>query len=145
MLISDPKQRGILIVEDDWGPREALRYLLKSKSYANAHAARDGKEALDLMERLGEAIYLVILDIRMPVMDGMTFLRHIATSQTVPVGVIVATGHPSAEGQEAFARSGSPTVLPLDYISKPFELDDMVSSIARALERVHASRQPNAP
>ena len=37
-LIADPKHRGILVVEDDMGPREAMRYLLKSRSYANMYS-----------------------------------------------------------------------------------------------------------
>ena len=140
MLIPDPKQRGILVVDDDWGPREALRYILKSRAYVNAHFARNGQEALEKMEALGPDIYLILLDIRMPVMDGMTFLRRLATDCKHPVGIIAETGFPSPEGQEAFEKAGSPCVLPLDYIAKPFEMDDILKSIDTALERVHTER-----
>lgn len=140
MLIGDPTQRGILIVDDDWGPREALRFILKSRAYANVHFARNGQEGLEVMRTLGAAIYLVLLDVRMPVMDGMTFLRHLAADCTHPVGVIVATGFPTPEGQETFTHAGSRWVLPLDYIGKPFEMHDLLNSITAALERVHTDR-----
>ncbi len=142
MLIPDPKQRGILIVDDDWGPREALRYILKSRSYVNTHFAVNGQEALDKIDTLGTAVYLVLLDIRMPVMDGMTLLRRLAPSCTHPVGVIAVTGFPSPEGQAAFEQAGTACVLPLDYVSKPFDMEEILKSIAAALERVHAERVP---
>jgi len=140
-LIADPKQRGILIVEDDWGPREAMRYLLKSRSYANAHFAKNGKEALEQLAALGDAIYLILLDIRMPVMDGMTFLRHISQDCRFPVGVIAATGFPSPDGKREFLEIDSPNVIPLDYISKPFELTDMLDSVSRSLDCIHDRRE----
>ncbi len=139
-LIADPKQRGILIVEDDWGPREAIRYLLKSRSYANAHFARNGQEALDKIAALGSAIYLILLDIRMPVMDGMTFLRHLARDCHHPVGIIAATGFPSADGKREFLEVSTPNVIALDYISKPFELTEMLESVSRSLDHIHAQR-----
>ena len=52
-LIADPKQRGILIVEDEFGPREAMRYVLKSRAYVNMHFAQNGQEALDKLAALG--------------------------------------------------------------------------------------------
>lgn len=145
MLITDPKQRGILIVDDDWGPREALRFILKSRAYANAHFARNGQEALEKVATLGPDIYLILLDIRMPVMDGMTFLHRLAESCKHPVGVIVETGFPSPEGQEAFEKAGSPCVLPLCYIAKPFEMDDILKSISTGLDRIHAERAALQP
>lgn len=140
-LIADPKQRGILIVEDDWGPREAMRYLLKSRSYANVHFAQNGQEALDKLSALGSAVYLILLDIRMPVMDGMTFLRRFAGDCRHPVGVIAATGFPSPDGKREFLEIDSKNVIPLDYISKPFELSDMLESVFRSLDRIHTQRE----
>ena len=143
-LIADPKERGILIVEDDFGPREAMRYLLKSRSYANTHFAENGQDALDKLAALGGAVYLILLDIRMPVMDGMTFLRHIAQDYQYPVGVIAATGDPTPAGEQEFRKTGSPNVIPLDYVSKPFELTDMLENVSRSLDRIHTQREATA-
>jgi len=143
-LIADPKQRGILIVEDDMGPREAMRYLLKSGSYVNTHFAENGQDALDKLASLGSAVYLILLDIRMPVMDGMTFLRHIAQDCRFPVGVIAATGDPTLACKQEFLQSGSPNVIPMDYVSKPFELTDMLENVSRSLDRIHTQREASA-
>jgi FixJ family two-component response regulator len=70
----------------------------------------------------------------------MTFLRRFSTECKHPVGVIVSTGFPSPEGREEFEQAGTPRMLPLDYIGKPFEMDDILKSIANALERIHAER-----
>jgi len=143
-LIADPKQRGILIVEDEYGPREAMRYVLKSRSYANTHFAENGQEALAKLAALGSQIYLILLDIRMPVMDGMTFLKHLAQEDRVPVGVIAATGFPTPDGEQEFRKTGSPNVIPLDYVSKPFELTAMLDSVSRSLDRIHTQREASA-
>jgi len=140
-LIADPKQRGILIVDDEFGPREAMRYMLKSRSYQNVHFAQNGREALAQLSALGSAVYLILLDIRMPVMDGMAFLHHLAGDCHCPVGVIAATGSPSWDGKREFLEAATPNVLPLDYVGKPFELTDMLDSVSRSLDRIHAQRE----
>jgi len=140
-LIADPKQRGILVVDDELGPREAMRYMLKSRSYQNVHFAQNGREALAQLSALGDAVYLILLDIRMPVMDGMAFLHRLAGDCSCPVGVIAATGSPSTEGEREFLGAATPNVLPLDYVGKPFELTDMLDSVSRSLDRIHAQRQ----
>lgn len=144
-LIADPKQRGILIVEDELGPREAMRYMLKSRSYANVHFAQNGREALAQLSALGSAVYLILLDMRMPVMDGMTFLRHLAGDCRYPVGVIAATGFPSSDGKREFLESAMPNILALDYISKPFDLTGMLDSVANSLDRIHVQREAATP
>ena len=140
-LIADPKQRGILIVEDDLGPRESLRYMVKSRSYVNVHFAQNGQEALDQLVSLGGAVYLILLDLRMPVMDGLTFLRRLATDCRYPVGVIAVTAFPTPDGRRQFMEAGSPNVTPLDYVGKPFDLNDLLASVSRSLDRIHDRRQ----
>ncbi len=139
-LIADPKQRGILVVEDDLGPRESLRYMLKTRSYANVHFAQDGREAIDQLAAWGASAYLVLLDLRMPVMDGITFLRHIAAVCPHPMGVIAVTAFPTPAGKREFMEAGSPNVTPLDYVAKPFELADLLEIVSRSLDFIHAKR-----
>ena len=118
-----------------------MRCLLKSRSYVNAHFAQNGQEALDKLTALGSSVYLILLDMRMPVMDGMTFLRHISQDCRHPVGVIAATGFPSSNGKREFLEAGTPNVIAMDYIGKPFELTDMLESVSRSLDHVHAQRE----
>jgi len=127
MLIPDPKQRGILIVDDELGPREALRFILKTGSLSNIHFATNGQEALAAVSTLGPDLYLILLDMRMPVMDGMTFLGRLAGRQdTPPLGVIATTGHPSDSGRAEFLAAATPSVRPLHYLAKPYEIQDVL-------------------
>ena len=139
-LIADPKRRGILIVEDDLGPRESLHYLLRSCSYVNVHCAQDGQDAITQLASLGPAVYLILLDLRMPVMNGITFLHHLAGDCPHPVGVIAATALPTEDGKQQFMEACSTNLIPLDYIGKPFDLTDLLELVARSLDRIHTQR-----
>ena len=77
-------------------------------------------------------------------MDGMTFLKHLVQDNRVPVGVIAATGFPTPAGEQEFRKTGSPNVIPLDYVSKPFELTAMLDSVSRSLDRIHTQREAAA-
>ena len=63
----------VLVVDDELGPRESLRMLLKP-SYA-IQTAENGRTALDLLRRFQPDV--VIMDIKMPEMDGLELLRHV--------------------------------------------------------------------
>lgn len=100
----------VLIAEDD---RTALSYLsavVQRQGYQWV-AARDGAEALELFER--ECPDLVITDIQMPRMDGITLLQHIREKNT-DVVVIIITGEGSAESAARALHSGAN-----NYLQKP--------------------------
>lgn len=66
-------KNSVLIVEDDADLREAYVMILQSEGI-DVHAAQNGKEALDILEKKGDP-GIIFLDLRMPVMDGLEFLR----------------------------------------------------------------------
>ena len=68
--------RPILVVDDDEEMRKAIEETLHRKGYATV-SARNGKEALERIDEGG--LQLVVTDVRMPVMDGMTLLREART------------------------------------------------------------------
>src|SRR5215471_13446361 len=121
-----PKPR-ILVIDDDAGIRESLRMTLEYDGYDVAGAAT-GQEGLALVER--EAPDLVLLDVKMPGMDGLDVLTRLhSMHETLPVVMISAHGTPSS-AVEAI-RKGA-----LDFLEKPFESTDRLRvTIQNALEQ----------
>ncbi|MFF5976664.1 response regulator transcription factor [Streptomyces sp. NPDC012769] len=125
----------ILIVDDEPAVREALRRSLAFEGYATRDAV-DGLDALAAMESY--APDLVVLDVQMPRMDGLTAARRIrASGSTVPILMLTArdTVGDRVTGLDAGAD---------DYLVKPFELDELFARI-RALLRRSSYAAPSAP
>ncbi|MEV4427328.1 response regulator transcription factor [Streptomyces sp. R-07] len=127
----------ILIVDDEPAVREALRRSLAFEGYATKVAV-DGLDALAAMESY--APDLVVLDIQMPRMDGLTAARRIrAAGSTVPILMLTArdTVGDRVTGLDAGAD---------DYLVKPFELDELFARIRALLRRSsYASASAAAP
>jgi two-component system, NtrC family, nitrogen regulation response regulator NtrX len=121
-----PKPR-ILVIDDDAGIRESLRMTLEYDGYDIAGAAT-GQEGLALVER--EAPDLVLLDVKMPGMDGLDVLTRLhSMHETLPVVMISAHGTPSSAVDAI--RKGA-----LDFLEKPFESTDRLRvTIQNALEQ----------
>jgi CheY-like chemotaxis protein len=124
----------ILIVEDDGGTREALREILSDAGYS-VLSAENGKHALESVTATKTAPTLVLLDLAMPVMDGLAFLSRIPEySQLASVPVIVMSGD-----------SRAPQLSQRHYnvmavLSKPIDLSRMMELIRKHTER--PSHQP---
>lgn len=139
--IDDPKSRGILVVDDDPGPRVTLKYVLQSKQYSNLHFATDGVDALEKLEVLGSSVHVILLDMRMPRMDGLTFLKRLGEQDDGhPVGVIVMTGYPTPSGRQEVFKMETKRVRPLDYLAKPFEMNVVLDGVAKSLDAIHQMR-----
>jgi CheY-like chemotaxis protein len=113
----------VLIVEDDQALRDMLADLLDGSGYRTVTAS-DGAAGLDTLRQI--APDLVLLDVAMPIMDGLTFLRRRseeACRPTVPVVVM------SAHQRESEARK----LGAQQFISKPFDLDDLLGLVDRCL------------
>ncbi|MER5202937.1 response regulator transcription factor [Streptomyces sp. NPDC002825] len=127
----------ILIVDDEPAVREALRRSLAFEGYATRDAV-DGLDALAAMESY--APDLVVLDVQMPRMDGLTAARRIrAAGSTVPILMLTArdTVGDRVTGLDAGAD---------DYLVKPFELDELFARIRALLRRSsYASASAAAP
>jgi len=116
----------ILLVDDEEVVVRSLTRVLAGEDY-RVDAARDGAEAL---RRIGEESYdLVILDIMMPGIDGIEVLHR--TKESHPdLDVIMLTGLSQIESAVRAMKLGA-----LDYLSKPFDPDELKLTVARALER----------
>ena len=114
----------ILVADDDAVIRSNLRVLLAGEGYRVLEASN----GLQAEKMLGEpALSLVLLDLRMPERDGMELLRdHTDLWEDIPVIVITALGGSSA-AIEAMKLGA------FDYITKPFDLDEVIFAVRRAL------------
>jgi two-component system response regulator MprA len=127
--MAQPKK--ILVVDDEQQLSLAIKIRLESHGYRVA-TANDGRAALQAMEQ--DRPDLVILDILMPVMDGYTCLREMNTRfgrNAIPVVVLTARDRM----KDLFELEGIS-----DYVVKPFDHDDLLLRIERALKR-HAETQ----
>src|SRR5262249_22783089 len=115
-MIVIPEQRRILVVEDDESVRDVLALTLDVAGY-EVVAVRDGADALDLLESWQPD--LILLDLRMPVMDGWTFRREqMASNVLSDIPVVVLSGAQEA-GLECEKLSAA------GLIPKPFELREL--------------------
>ena len=120
-----PAER-ILIVDDEEGLRRLLvRVLVKSGH--EAIAVSGGAEAL--RQVAAEPFDLVITDIKMPEMDGLELLRQLKDFDPA-LPVIVMTAYGTVESAVEALRAGA-----YDYLAKPFEIDELKLTVAKALER----------
>lgn len=123
--------RTILIVEDEQVLRESLAELLSEEGYEVLQAA-DGKQAHDLI--LQRPADLVLSDVRMPEMDGITLLGHLrAAAPETPV--IMLTAYGTVQSAVDAMRRGA-----YDYLLKPVQFDDLLLKVGRAFEHVEAMR-----
>lgn len=120
----DEDKKMILVVEDEKPLRIALCNLLQDEGFCILEA-EDGKIALELMR--DNRPNLIITDLKMPKVDGMKLLKRIKEmDQSLPVIVITAYGT-SSTAIDAMKHGA------YDYITKPFDLDEVLLTVKRAL------------
>lgn len=120
--------RSILIVEDDALQREMLQNMLRTKLGFGSYLAEHGRAALSLIERDEKrTIKLAIIDVEMPVMDGFETLK-ILQQKSPSLPVIMLTGRKDAQSATRAMKLGA-----VDYISKPYEPERMLTTIRNAI------------
>ncbi len=123
----------VLIVDDEEQFTLNLARLLKFRGF-QVSTALDGFKALEAVEIKGP-FDMVILDLKMPGMDGMEVLERIRKFDE-KILVIVITGHATIETAIEAMKQGA-----YDFISKPFDLDHLRIIINRASEKIQFNRQ----
>ncbi len=118
----------VLIADDEEGVRESLNLVL-SDDY-DVTFAMDGEETLATLAR--EPFAVVLLDIKMPKLDGLEVLKRLKGSGPHPP-VLMLTAYQSVELAKEAVKLGA-----LDYLPKPFERDQILSAVRGAL---HATTQ----
>ena len=124
----DANKPHILIVDDELGPRESLKMILNP--YYNVHVAERGVQAIDILNKI--PVDLVTLDLKMPGLTGINVLEKVK-QRDPDIEAIIITGYGSLDTAIEGLRLGA-----FDYISKPFDVNHILSLVRRGLERRRA-------
>ena len=128
-------QKGtILIVDDELGPRESLRMILKP--LYDVYTASDGQEALQYLKS-EERFDLVTLDLRMPGLSGIDVLKEIKNLH-LDTAVVIITGFGTLPNAHEAIRYGA-----VDFISKPFNVTDIIAIVSKSIERRNYNKKIN--
>ena len=123
----------ILLADDEQPFVETMIKRLKKRD-VEAVPAFDGKAALACLEK-DDSIEVVILDIKMPVMDGMTALKEIKNRHPL-VEVIMLTGHATVETGIEGMKMGA-----FDYLMKPCDMEQLIAKVDEAARRKRRQEQ----
>ena len=126
----------ILVVDDEPNIAEALVYALRKNGY-QAEVATNGKEALDKVKAKKPA--LILMDIMMPVMDGITATKALRQDEHIrdlPVVMVTARGKESDIVKSLDCGAD-------DYVIKPFAVKDILKKIADTLEKAKKGTLPS--
>ncbi|MFB7257297.1 response regulator transcription factor [Streptomyces nojiriensis] len=126
----------ILVVDDEPAVREALRRSLAFEGYA-VQTAVDGLDALD--KAASYAPDLIVLDIQMPRMDGLTAARRLRASGSL-TPILMLTARDTVGDRVTGLDAGAD-----DYLVKPFELDELFARVRALLRRSSYAAAAQAP
>lgn len=119
------EKANILIIDDELGPRESLKMILKP--FYNVYTAERGGQAIEIINQV--PIDLVTVDLKMPGLPGTKVLEKIK-QKNPDIEAIIITGYGSMDTAIEGLRLGA-----FDYISKPFDVAHILTLVRRALER----------
>ena len=125
---------SVLVVEDDKNIADLLQMYLEKEGYSVTTAA-DGGQGLSKFRTIKPD--LVLLDLMMPVMDGWTLCKTIRAESQTPVIMLTAKGE--TDDKVAGLKSGAD-----DYITKPFEMKEVLARIEAVLRRADRTIAENA-
>ena len=121
----------VLVVDDDPGLRESCRLILEEQF--DVLDAVDGAQALEILR--GTQVDVVLLDVRLPGMDGLEVLEHVKAIDE-QTEVILVTAVKTVKTAVTAMKLGA-----FDYLTKPFEEEEVVAVVGRALERRALQRE----
>ncbi|MFO7821099.1 MAG: sigma-54 dependent transcriptional regulator [Lentisphaeria bacterium] len=122
--MAEEQNPRVLVVDDERNTREGLKRAFQHK-YQILLAA-NGKEGLEVLD--DNPIDVVLVDLRMPKMDGLTFIRKVNASENPPL-IIMFTAYGTMQIADEAMKEGA-----YDYLTKPLNLDNLEMVIDRGLE-----------
>jgi two-component system response regulator MprA len=131
------RQLHVVLAEDDRAVRESLTRAMTHEGY-RVDAVSDGAKALELLRQDAVQPNVVVLDVSMPVVDGLTVCRVLRSEGSrVPILMLTARTEPSdrVAGLDAGAD---------DYVPKPFELSELFARLRALVRRAHMDDAPVA-
>jgi two-component system cell cycle sensor histidine kinase/response regulator CckA len=113
----------ILLVEDEPAVRQLFAQALTRSGYA-VYEARNGQEAVKLFEQHGDAIDLLLTDLRMPYMGGAELAHHLRGRRR-SLKLLCISGYPGSLDPD----------LAADFLAKPFSRDDLLKKVREVLDK----------
>lgn len=117
-------QEKILVIDDELFVRELLQEFLIKEGY-KVYVAESGEKGINLVK--ATPVEIALIDLKMPGMDGISALKEIKKIAPGTIAIIL-TGYPTIDSSIEALRSGA-----YDYVVKPFKLNDLKNTIAKAL------------
>lgn len=111
----------LLVIDDSPTLRKLLRFYLKKRGYA-VHEAQNGKIGLEVMA--GETFDLIILDMNMPVMNGLAVLETLKKKDGFSVPILILSADKEEESKAAGIAFGASY-----YMTKPFKPEEVIARI----------------
>jgi two-component system nitrogen regulation response regulator NtrX len=133
-MVANVVQRGrvvaqrVLIIDDETGIREAIRMTLEYEGY-KVEEARSGQEGIDKAGRLDYDA--ILLDIKMPVLDGLEVLDNFK-SQKITSPVVMVSGHGDLQTAVECTKLGA-----FDFLEKPLNRDRLLLAVRNAIRQRH--------
>jgi two-component system response regulator FixJ len=125
--MSSFEQRVVHLVDDDEAIRRSVGFMLKTSGF-RVHSYENGLALLKARKELGDGC--ILLDIRMAGMDGLE-VQQTLQRDGIPLPVIIMTGHGEVTLAVKAMKAGA-----VNFIEKPFEKDDLLSSLEEGFDRL---------
>lgn len=129
----------VLLVEDNYINQQVALHMLTNAGFDTVIAA-DGRQALDILQR--ERFDLVLMDVQMPVMDGMEATRRVRALEgpMAQVPIIAMTAHAMTGMEESYRTAGMD-----DYVSKPVDRQSFIAKVSHWVGKQQATALPLGP
>lgn len=116
--------RKVLVVDDEPDILRLNRYILEARDFSVLEAG-NGKEAIVLFEKNADELELVVLDLTMPVMDGMDTFKYIKKIKP-DIKILLVTGYDDMWDLEELIEQENTEIL-----KKPYQIDDFMQVIGK--------------
>lgn len=130
--MTDAEMKRILVIDDEENLRLVLRKILSDEGYKVLEAA-DGAKGLEQLDK--DVIDYILCDVRMPRMDGLTFLKNLK-ERRIDIPVIMLSAYGTVESAVEAIKAGA-----FDYVFKPFQPDEILLTIKKAEEQVQLKNE----
>lgn len=131
--------QGVLIVDDEDSIHLLLGEELEGAGFKKIYKAFSGIQCINILKEYGDEIVIILMDINMPEMDGISTVQHIMNYYNGKVGVIFHTAY--QEFRQKLSKVGNENVLNLDYVIKSSSSEYLIKSIEKNIKIVLDKRK----